>query len=126
MCVRVIACTEHVRNSNTDNGVYTHAVLKMEQVSNSDEENEHQMDGTTVKRRRRDSKFCDHCKQFVSKSTFYRHCLEQDSGTQPPISPSESLTDLVDTANIEDESLFEASIGKVALYLNCSSARTLL
>ena len=72
------------------------------------------------------------CKQFVSKSTFYRHCLEQDSATQPPISPSESLKNLVDTANIEDESIFEAYylclkqvvVSKVTLYLNYSSART--
>ena len=73
------------------------------------------MEDVIVKRRRRDSRFCDHCKQFVSKSTFYRHCLEQESATQSPISPSESLTDLAETATIVDESIFEASSGKVAL-----------
>ena len=51
--------------------------FKMEEESSScscsDEENS-RMEGAIVKRRRRESKFCDHCKQFVSKSTFYRHC----------------------------------------------------
>lgn len=78
---------------------------------------ERQIEDVIVKRRRRDSKFCDHCKQFVSKSTFYRHYLEQDLATQlqPPISPSESLTDPTETATLLDESTFEASSGKVAL-----------
>ena len=57
-CVWVITSTEHVWNAITDNGVSTHAVFK---VSNSDEENEHQMDGTTVKRHHRYSKFSNHC-----------------------------------------------------------------
>ena len=67
----------------------------MEEESNSDEENERRMENVIVKTRCRELKFCNHCKQFVSKSTFYRHCLEYKSATQPsiqpPISPSQSL-----------------------------------
>ena len=88
--------------------------FKMEEESSScscsDEENS-RMEGTIVKRRRRESKFCDHCKQFVSKSTFYRHCLEHKSATQPwtlpPILPSESLAE---TATVMDESTFAAEL----------------
>lgn len=94
------------RNTNTYNGVLIYSVLetyKMEGESNSSEETERWIEGEIVKKRRRESKFCDHCNQFVSKSTFYRHCLEYKSTTQLPISPSESL---VETATVVDESIF--------------------
>ena len=66
-------------------------------VESGMEENERVVEGLSTKRRCRELKYCDHCKQFVSNSTFYRHCLELPL-TQPitPLKPVSETAIAVD------------------------------
>ena len=64
-------------------------------------ENERWVEGVNDKRCRRELEYCDNCKQFVSKSTFYRHCLEHKPlPLTQPITPPEPIAE---TATVVDE-----------------------
>ena len=72
-------------------------------------ESEVELHSSFSKRRCREEMFCHHCQRIVSKSTFYRHCLEKVSNTTPAAIPSSIKHDYSD---IDTESELPLTNGK--------------